>query len=887
MNNPPKIALKFFRWFCRKDLLKYIEGDLIELFEEQVETKGLNKARLLFTWEVLKLFRPDIIRLNRSITQINQWTMFKNYLKVGIRNLLRYKAFSFINIFGLAVAMVVTLLLILLLVDQHQYDQFHTHSDRIYRIHSKLDNSIIANASSPVPLVETMQNDFAIIESGTNLIPGVGGDVIFNSATNTEIRGFFADDQFFKVFSFQLKEGNERTALAQPNSMVITSEVAQKLFHDDPAVGQQVRFLDRGLGLMKIDIGTGKEEVAEDWGTFTITGVVNLNDYKSHIDFDMLVSASTLPRLYQEGKVQDRSESWENYSVGYSYLMVYPDVSEAQLLASLQELVDLKYKDIADLSGIEFLPRSLNQITPGAFVGNPITLRLPIEAYFVLFGLAIVILLSAGFNYTNLSIARALTRTREIGVRKVNGAHRGSLIFQFLTESVLTSFCASTMAVVMLLLLKPVLNALWINQVLNFDLTINGWVFVGFFGVSLMVGLLAGAYPALVLSRFTPLKALKNLTDSHSSRFGFKRILNIAQFAFSLLFIVTAILIARQFHHIVNFEYGFSTENIINIPIQGNDYKLIQREFESIAGVSDISACEFVPALLHTNGASVSRAFSSEDLFNAEMISVSPDFIKTMSFELVAGKNLPAHLENSVVVNMSCIDKLKWDNPNEALGQTIYLEGQKAVQIAGVINDVKFQNPIMGDGKLPLILVNKPELFSFVNVKVNGDPYEVVHQLEEKWAAIDQTHPFNYFIYQDQLAKSTRWFGDLVSIVIGIAALAVIISCLGLLGMAIYTTERRIKEVSIRKVLGANTSQLLLALGRSFLILLLIAIVIGGPLSYLISNLWLESFPNRVDFGLGTVAIGSLCLLLIGSITIITQIVTVSRTNPVKSLKDE
>lgn len=887
---PPKLANRFLGWFIKGELLEEILGDLYE-YHEELQDKPNWKRKLYYWFHVFHFLRPFAIKNFKKTQKLNYYGMYKNYFKIGLRNIFKYKTFSFINIFGLAVAMAVSLVIILMLVDQHDYDQFNVNKDKIYRVHSKVENSGIANASSPFPLSVTMVEDYPMVEKATRLLPGIGGDAIHSNGNYAEVRGFFADEQFFELFSFELKEGDKSTALKYPNSMIISSEVAYKLFNDKSAIGQTIQFSDRGLGLMKIDIGTGKEEKAVDWGTFTITGVIELEKYKSHIKFDMLTSSSTLPRLYEEKKVENLRNSWDNYSVCYTYLMTREGTSAYDLHVALNEMAESKYKNNERLAGLQLLSRNLNDITPGQFVGNPITLRLPIEAYYVLIILAMIIMISACLNYTNLSIARALTRSKEIGVRKVIGAKRRHLVFQFLMESVIVAICSLVMANVLLFVIKPALNGLWLSDILSFDLTANLLVYAGFLVFSLVVGVIAGIYPALVLSGFTPLKALKKVNDEKPGKIGFRKILSTSQFAFSLFFIVSSILVVRQFNHIMDFEYGFDKENVLNIPIQGNDYKMLQQEFASIPGVVGISACEFIPALLHQNGSSVSRKVNDENSFNAEYIRVDSEFVDNLGLSLIAGVNLTDGIttENRVLVNEITIKTLGFENIQNAIGVPIYLEGgNDALLIAGVIENFKFQNPIMGDGSKPLILRNQPELFSFVNVKFSGkNASNVLSELESKWAEIDAIHPFKYYMYDQQLSKSTRWFGDLVAVIGFIAFLAIVITCLGLLGMAIYLTERRTKEVGIRKVLGASGAQLTVLLGKSFLKILIAAIVISAPLSYLVNNLWLENFPNRVDFGIGTILIGSLILLTLGMLTISFQLISVSNRNPTESLKNE
>lgn len=858
----------------------------MEIYEERLTDKNKITADLKFIRDVLLLFRPAIIKPIDGTYRLTNYGMLKNYFKVSVRNLLRYKTFSFINIFGLAVAMAVSFLIILMLMDQHEYDAFHSNKEQIFRVHTNTDGSGIANGTSPVPLAKHIQEDYSVVSNATYLLPGTGGDLVTPDQKYAEVRGFFTDEAFFQIFDFELSEGSKSSALRTPNSIVISSEAAYKLFNDAPAVGKTVTFYDRGLDLMKIDIGSGKEEEAKDWGEFIVTGVIDMNAYKSHIKFDILVSASSLPGLVNQNLLVDHAQSWERYSSCYTYLQTAEGVDQGALQNALNAIAKEKYAEIPRLADMQLISRSLTKITPGKFVGAPMTLRLPIEAYYVLIALALVIMISASLNYTNLSIARALTRAKEIGIRKVNGAGKKNLFVQFITESILTAVLAMIMAVLLLLIISPLLGSLWISNVLTFDFSLSFLTVFAFLGFTIGIGFLAGFYPALVLSKFSPMRALKN-GDEKPRKLGLRKVLSIAQFATSLLFIVTSILIFRQFNHILDFEYGFNTQQVINVPIQGNDHELIQTAFEGVSGVNGVSACEFIPALLHTNGGSFSIEQTEENLFQTEYLSVDQKFIPNMGFEMLAGQNFAEQLTDQVVVNVQLIKKLSIKSPSEAIGKTFFMGGQRAVIIRGVFRDVNFQNPIMGEGDLPLVLQNNPNALSFVNVSIAGNLVQVTKDLKASWEEIDSVHPFKSFVYEDQLSKSTKWFGDIVSVIGFITVLAVVISCLGLLGIAVYSSERRAKEVGIRKVLGASILQLIGTLSKTHAVVLSIAILLAAPLSYLVNNLWLESFPNRVEFGFGTILFSSLILIGIASFTIAGQILTISKKNPVETLKDE
>ena len=891
--SPPRRFLRFFRWFCHPDLQPYIEGDLMELYEERVKESGKRKAKWRFIIDVLLLIRPsmirpDLLRPADEFNPVNQSAMFRNYFKVGIRNILKYKVFSFINVFGLAMALSVCMLIILMLADQKSYDQFNEKKDRTYRILSKIQDSMTPNASSPFPLASTIKADYSIIEEATHLVPGVGGDATYEQKS-TEMRGYFADASFFKVFSFDLEKGNAQSALNLPNAMVITREISDLLFEGENPIGKRVEFADRGLRLFDMDFGSEIGSKPVNWGSFTITGVLDRKKYKTHLQFDVLISASSLPALYTSEKVANLTDNWRRYSYSYTYVVLAPGNNEQDLMASLNNLVAHKYADFEDLQGFQLIAQNMNDITPGIFVGNPPTLRLPIEAYYFLAFLALVIMISACLNYTNLSIARALTRAKEIGVRKVNGALRKNLILQFLSESVITVLLALLMANVLLIVVKPAFMELWANQYLNFDLSGNILVYFIFLGFAVLIGLLAGFYPALHLSRYSPTKALKNLKSERPGKLGIRKVLSASQFIVSLFFIITSILIYNQFRHYLEFEYGFDSRNIVNIPIQGNDYQIIANELGLVPEVSAVSACEYIPATAMANGVWVSKEGNEEEQIHFVHVRVDTNFVRNLGLKIVAGSNLRAAgaSDQYVLVNEAAVKALGYQFPAEILGQ--HLDTYHGpVEVIGVMKDFNFQTPVMEDKIGPLMFRNQPEHFSYLNVKIaSNDITGTLIKLEDKWKHLDPVHPFKYYFFDDQLVKVNQWLGDVASIIGFIAFLAIFIACLGMLGMATYTTERRTKEVGIRKVLGAENFSIALLLSKEFLTILAISILIAAPLSYFINNLWLQNFPNRVDFGLGTVFSGILLLLVLGVVTIGSQTIRAAKRNPVDAIRME
>lgn len=815
--------------------------------------------------------------------------MFKNYLKVCLRSLLKNKTFSFINIFGLAVSMSICLLLILMLADQSQYDQFHEHKDRIYRIVSDRNNDPIMTATTPLPLGNTLQEEYPIVEKSVTLISGVGGEATYKQNTMT-MRGFFADSNMFDVFSFKLEKGNKHLVLKEPRSIVLTAEFSEKLFGSADPVGKVISFEDRGL--LILDVGPMDNQPV-DWGEFTVTGVLAKRDYKSHLKFEALVSQSTMPSLIAEEKLEDRSDNWTNYFHCYTYALLKDGKEEEALQLALNDIAQRKYSEMEDYKEFALSTQKLSTITPGRFMSNFASFRLPIEVYYFLSFLALVIMVSACLNYTNLSIARSLTRTREIGIRKVTGATRGHLIWQFLGESIITALLALILAVLMLNIMKPAFMSLWINKYLNFNLSENIPIFIIFLLFAIAIGIFAGIIPSLHLSKFKPIQVLKGSEGGKSGKLGLRKFLTVTQFVVSLFFIVSTILIFRQTKHYINFEYGFKTENIINVPLQGNDFELVSNELSTIPGVINVSACQYLPASGISVGSSLRVAGVEDDHIGMGSIFAHPNFIDNLGLEIVAGKNFNEYntskTEKTVIINESAVEKLGFEYANDAIGEIVEIKGvDQHVQIAGVVKNFRFRMPWIDENIGPFVFRNGPDHFSYVNVNVNTDDMRgLVNEIEKRWAEIDPVHQFEYSYFDEQMARSYQLLTDVISIVGFFAFLSISIACLGLLGIATFTAERRVKEVGIRKVLGAGEFTIAFLLSKSFIKMLLISILIASPLVYFLNNMWLQNISNKIDYGFGTIFLGALIMLILGILTIGSQTLRASKANPADTLRME
>lgn len=808
--------------------------------------------------------------------------MFRNYYKVGIRNILKYKAFSTINVLGLAMSMSLGMLIILMISDANSYDKFHENGDRVYRMIMKREGHSNPYATVPFPLAQTLKTDYPIVEDATAIRRGVGGDITFEDQY-TQARGYFADEAFFHVLGFDLSSGNKNTALKNPNSIVISQDIAFELFGNEDPVGQSINFIDR-----KLNFFDNEASAPVDWGQYEVTGVISNNDYKSHLEFDVLISSESLELLYKENKIGDLTSSWKDHFQTYSYAMLTEEANQEDLDRELIQTSSIQFTE-EGFQGSLLYAQPLSEITPGTPLGNEPTIRLPTIAYYALSLLALLVILSACFNYTNLSIARAFIRSKEIGVRKVNGANRATLILQFLSESIIISFLSLLLAQILLLFIRSAFKGLWVNQHLNFDLNISLMVYSSFILFALLVGLLAGFFPALSLASYQPIQALKKDYGPRLSYFGLRKVLTVSQFVISLFFIISSIVIYNQFQHFMDYNYGFDTENVVNLNLQSNDYVTTKQILKETPGVQNIAGCAYLPATGRNDNTSLEIPDQDEKV-NVIDLGIDEDFIDVMGIDLIAGENIQSSQtgQSTILINERAVKALGYKNASDIVNEFFLIDGENIVSVSGVVEDFTFQLLFNGRETGPIVMRSNPDRIKFLTLKIQeDDKHNTIGYLEEKWKLIDQVHPLDYEFYDEKLSANNQGIFDLVSVIGFTTFLAIIISCLGLLGMAIYSTERRTKEVSIRRILGANDLNLLVVLSKEFMIVIGISILIAAPLSYFVNNFWLEFLIVRIDFGWKIIATGCLVILLIASATIFPQVLKISNTNPSNTLKSE
>lgn len=810
--------------------------------------------------------------------------MYKSYFKTAIRNLFKNKTSSLINIIGLAFSMSVCLLIILIIADQKSYDQFHHNKDRIYLIQT-IVNKDMREASSALPLADELRNNYTGIEAAAGLVKNIGGDIFYKDKIASG-GGYFADGSLFRVMDFTLKQGNVSSALENPFSLVISEELASQLFYNEDPIGKVIKFKDTGLNPGGPE--TGNRETP--YGQFLITGVLKSNPGKTSLPFKLLASMSTLRALTKDSILNYPPNDWNNVWTNYTYVLMEKGRTRTDLQKILNQVSSKHYPKGRE-SQFSFEANPITRIMPSDPIGNPTSISMPKIILVILTVLCLIVMLSACLNYTNLSLAASLTRAKEVGIRKVSGATRKQIFTQFITEAVIVSLLSLMVSLFILYFLQQMFSALWLNRFLNITFNFSLTIYLIFIGFSLLVGLIAGVLPSVYISMFNPAHIFKNFSGIKLfKRLALRKVLLVVQFCVSLIFIISTSLIYLQGDHVLNFNYGFNKDNVVNIKLYKSDnYDRFAQAISANKNIAAISACTFLPATGSDYAEMIHKSENRKDSLTANYIDIGAGCLQVWELKLVAGKNLPSTPsekdDHYVMINEKMVNDFKYGSANRAVGQHIIVGGNDA-EIVGVVKDFHFMDP--SRQLEPLVLRNRKKEFGYVTIRIqNKNIPSTMAFLQDSWRKINPDSKFEYEFFDQQLLVMHSMMSDTASVLSLLAFLAVLISCLGLLGMASYTAETRRKEMSIRKVLGSGVVQIIFLLSKGFLVLLGTAVVIAIPIAYLVNNMWLEFFASRVSIGPMLILINVLVLTLISFMIIFSQAWRISRSNPIRSLRTE
>ena len=875
---PPSLPLRFFRWFCHPKLKDSIEGDLMELYQERRAENGKLKADLKFVRDVLLLFRPSIIRPMEGYKDLNNYGMFKNYFKIGWRNLVKSKVYAFINIGGLALGIASVFLITLYVKHELEYDRYYDQYENLYRITWQNENP---QTRTPHPMAQALVNDFPEVESAVSLSPlwatGLTRQVFsFRNPENNlrfdETNVLAVDSTFFDVFRFPVVRGDANKALKNVNGILISESTAKRYFGDDDPIGKH----------LAVDTETSVLEVM---------AVFKDVPEQSHFHFDMLVSYVREKSFNPD----DEYYTWKDFG-HFNYLRLKPGADPQALEAKLL-LWARKYINISDenfrkaiTNNIGFRVQPLTEIHLKSHLRWELETNGNIEYVYIMAAAALLTLIIACINFMNLMTAKSVERAKEIGIRKTLGALRGQLSFQFLSESLIVTLVAVVIAILLVEACLPFYNSLTEQSfVLHYKETIPVLI-----GISVVVALIAGVYPSLFLSSIQPLAVLKGKFQSGSKGSALRRGLIVFQFAISMALISGAIVIYTQLDYVQTKNLGFSKEEMLVIPLKNESVskriQTLKSELLKIDGVISVSATSNLPGG-QFNQNSISLVEAPENEIQCSEAFVDYDFLKAMNIHLVEGRFfLPENLSDSAatfVINEAAARQL---GSSSVVGRELqwhFYENDRPIKghIIGVMKDFHFQS--LHRSVQPLIFALHPT-YNHLVIKLNKHDFETkITSIETVYTKFDDVFDFEFSFLDDSLNQQYK-AEQRTGIAFGVFAfIAVAIACFGLFGMAMLTFHQRTKEIGIRKVMGAPKYNLVVLLLGDFTRLIILAILITVPAIWWMMDKWMSNFMYKVGVHPVVFLISGLVLILISWITLSYFTLKTTRINPTQVLRTE
>ncbi len=805
--------------------------------------------------------------------------MIGTYFKTSVRTITRNKLFSTINIVGLAIGMSVGLLLIAFAHDLLSYDKFNENGNRIYRItsHAKFKQGYSsAFATSSVKIDHLIKEKISGVEEITMVQTEFAGDANINS-TIVPLKGFYAEPSMLRIFTLPMLKGDAATALIEPYSIVLTETSAKKLFGTAGAFGKSIHFND-------ID--------------FQVTGILKDVPFFSHLQFESLVSYSTYePRI---AKDQDLMRWGNVYQRNYVYLLLGENASASGVQAQLDAICAAENKTDEEAEvHLTLLP--LHDIMLGEALENSIRPVMPAIVLWIIGGLALVVILSACFNYTNLSIARSMRRYKEVGLRKVIGAGQHQVRQQFLAEAMIVSLIALFLSFGMFMLLRPqfISIAPEVLKMVKLEITIPMTLL--FIAFAMVVGITAGFLPALFFAKVNIIHALKDVSSVKVFKgLSFRRALVVVQYTLTLIFITSTIIGYNQYKDILAFDLGFNTENILNIDLQKNKPEALINKLKAMHEVSGVSQSRLLTSVGNIMGGFIKYKGLRDSALVLTNI-VDENYIPLHEYKLIAGQNFIARpitkdATSELIVNEKTLKQFNIANgdPEKAIGEEILLNNKK-LTIVGVIKDFHYGKldsnifPVVFTYLAPDAFLTRDGRDGLVNVRVNtSDPIETMAKIHEAWKSVDPVHPFEGQFYDDAIEDAYSELSAMIKVIGFLSFIAISIASLGLLGMVVFTTETRLKEISIRKVLGATSGNLVFLLSRGFMVLLAISAMIALPITWLFfETMVLTNFPFHVPISIGELFFGLLAVLVLAFIMIGSQTMRAAQSNPAEILKSE
>lgn len=803
-------------------------------------------------------------------------SMIKNYFKIAFRNLRKNKVFSFINIFGLAIGLTCFMLIASFVYNELSYDKYPADAKDIYRVILSVtgNGDQAAYPDVDVAVGEGIKNAFPEVKATTRLSTA-RNFIKYNDKQFNEKQIAYVDSNFLQMFSIPLIEGNNQTALVQPNSIVITKEFAKKYFGNENALGKS------------LSVGT-------EGALYKVTGLIDEVPENSHFHFDAFLSISTWYITRQ---------TWSNLG-SYTYLLLNQNADPKKLESKFPQLVaEHVVPEIQHDMGVS-LAEAQKSINTFVFSLQPLTdIHLyshtkyelepngDIQYVYIFSALALFILLLACVNFTNLSTARVVKRAREVGIRKMMGSLKKQLIIQFLTESVLLTFLSMLIAFALLFLLLPYFNQLSDREI-PFAFFINYKSMLAMVSLIFITGIVAGIYPAFFLSSFNTIKVLKGSSSQGSQRKPLRSSLVVFQFFVSIALIIATIIVYQQLNFMQNKKLGYDKEQVLFLPearLLGKNQTAFKQRLSENKNVVVTSISNSVPGLPSMDGTEIypKNKNGNGTEIHANIYHVDDDYLKTLGIHIIEGRNFSKDFPTdsaAVVINQAMVEELGWSGISP-IGKTIVRSGQQEFKVLGVVADFNYASAKQKIAPLMMMLGNN---YGGIVIKINTSNVNgFLSDLKKQWDSFNPAGPLDYTFLDDNFAKLYASEIRTQHIFSAFAIIAIIIASLGLFGLSAFMIEQRKKEISIRKVLGASVQNVLLLVSKDFLMLVGIAFLISVPVTWWAMHKWLQDFAYRINIHWWVFVLAGIIAILISVLTISFQAIKAAVANPVKSWKTE
>ena len=867
---PPKYALRFFRWFCRPEMVEDIEGDLVEKFQKSLERHRTRKAEIEFILQVFMLFRIGIIRQPALFSQFNPLGMWRHNILISWRNLKKNLGFALLNITGLSVGLACTMLIALFVKFELSYDTFHDKHERIFRVVKEDPGNFYLGtnkfAVTPAPLPKALMEEFPEVEAATQIRRL---EALFQSEKNPFYeKGIYATNHFFDIFTFPSILSDAVPLLTEPNTIVLTSTLSEKYFNSENPLGKVIPIR---IGNKAIDI--------------EVVGVVEDVPTNSHLDFDFIISMAT------KGDFAVNATNWDNSNY-LTYALLESNHNHAEFADKLSDLAREKlsgisyYRDNPDKIS-NYYPQALGDIHLHSHLNFEFGVNGHIKYVRIFSAIALLILLIACVNFINLSTSRLILRRQEVSMRKIIGADRHQLVGQLLGETILPALSATILALTLVAIFLPMLNQLT-NREIHLGLLMNGGMSFLFILSGVGIGLLAGLYPAIQISNF---KSILVSRSWQMSRSKVRNALVVLQFAITVPMIISTLVIHQQLEYIKSKDNGIDRDHILAVKMRTREFidkmPVIKQSLIRERSILGVSASGHLPTLIRSqSGMSKWEGSKGNQSIPVYHMGVEYDFADLVDIDLINGRNILPIKEGvdkvEILINQTLANQAGWSDP---IGKEMQINGRIG-NVVGLVQDFNFLS--LHQKMAPLALYSENKYLPNLLIKIEPqDIHKTISLIERKVQPFSADSPFEYEFLDTAHDRMYAHEIKLGSLFKYFTVLALFVACLGLLGLAAFLASQRTKEIGVRKVLGCSIAGILRLLSYDFTKLVASSFIIAFPIAWYAMNYWLSSFAFHVDLHWWFFAFSGLLVLVIALLAVSSFSIRAATLDPVKALKND